>query len=187
MRRAARGERRVARRYAEAFLDAAREAGRVDPRRDELNAAARVVSHTPELIRLLSHPEVPAERKRETVDRIFGQKVSAEVNRLLQLLVERGRISLLEAVAEEFGRLADAAAGLARVEVRSVVPLSEDQAGRLQAALARHLGGDVVLERRLAPDLVAGVQVRFGDQLIDGSVATRLARLRQALQQQPGR
>jgi F-type H+-transporting ATPase subunit delta len=78
--------------------------------------------------------------------------------------------------------LADEARGLAEAWVETAIPLTSDQEQRLRAALERMTGKMVEMHMRMEPEVLAGVRVRIGDHLIDGSAAGRLQAMRSATQ-----
>jgi F-type H+-transporting ATPase subunit delta len=107
--------------------------------------------------------------------------VSSLAKNAAGVLARRRRLSALPAIIAELGRLSDEKAGLARVTVISAERLSDSYRERLTQELAMMTGKKVVLEQKLDPDLLAGVVVRVGDQVIDGSARTRLTELRTQL------
>jgi F-type H+-transporting ATPase subunit delta len=84
-------------------------------------------------------------------------------------------------VSEAFQALADRADGVVVAEAETVAPLTDQQRDRLVAALERLTGQRVRLEERLDASVLAGVRLRVGDRLIDGSAAGRLARMSEEL------
>jgi F-type H+-transporting ATPase subunit delta len=179
-------ESRVAKRYAEAIFRAAQDRRAVDEIGGELIDLSHAIEAVPEARAMIKHPEVPPERSLEILNRVFSGELEPETMGLLRLLVERGRLEELENVIGIYRQLADEAARIHRGEVRSVIPLSEAQMARLQAALSRHTGGTVTLESRLDPSLLAGIWVRIGDYVLDASAAGRLETLRQTLMEVRG-
>jgi F-type H+-transporting ATPase subunit delta len=95
------------------------------------------------------------------------------------VIYPRGRS--LEASLDEYGRLAAAWRERLIAVVRVATGLTEDQRGRLAAALSQTYGHDVHLNVVVDPRVMGGMSVEIGDELIDGSVASRLAGLRQRL------
>jgi F-type H+-transporting ATPase subunit delta len=173
--------RRAAARYAEALFDIAREEERVEAVRAELEELAQVVEATPDLRLLLRRPDLEAERKLGPLRAALGGKFTDRLMALVEALVRHQRGDSVEAVAEVFGELADAAAGVVRAEAQTVVPLTEEQRARLVGALSRITGKQVELEERIAPEILAGLRLRVGDRLIDGSAVGRLQRMREEL------
>ncbi len=174
-------DRRAASRYAEALLDLAAERGEVARVRGELAQLVRLAQVAPELSLALTRPEVPLARRVELARAALEGAFSDLLVGLVCALVRHGRGEELASVAERFGELADARAGLLRAEALTAVPLTAQQRRRLAAALARMTGMRIELEARVDASVLAGVVVRVGDRLVDGSAAGRLARLRERL------
>ena len=174
-------DRRAAARYAEALFDIARDEDRVEAVRAELGELAGVIEATPELRLLLQRPDFAAERKLGPVRAALGGKFTETVMALVEALLRHQRGDSVEAVAEVFGELADAAAGVVRAEAETVVPLTAEQRARLVGALSRITGKKVELEERIAPEILAGLRLWVGDRLIDGSAVGRLQRMREEL------
>ena len=174
-------ERRIAARYAEALFSLAHEQGSVEAVREELEELVRLAEAAPQLQQLLQRPDLDADSKLEALQAGLGASFSDIVMRMVAALVRHQRGDGLAQVAQVYRELADEAAGVVRAEARSAVPLSEAQRRRLTAALERLVGRRVEMEARTDPGVLAGVRVQVGRQLIDGSAAGRLARMREAL------
>jgi ATP synthase F1 delta subunit len=177
---------RVAARYAEAFFGLAQQRGLIEQMRGELEALAALVERTPALEQLLERPDLNAEQKIEALRAALGESFSEVVMRLLAVLLEHARGEAVKQVAEAFGELADSAAGVVRAEACTVVPLTDQQRGRLTAVLERMTGQRVKLTERLDPSVLAGIRLQVGDRLLDGSAAGRLAALREELIKERG-
>ena len=176
---------RISARYAEALFDLARARQSVEALRAELAQVVALVEESAELRALLERPDLPAEWKVEALREGLGRSFSDAIMGLLAVLVHHHRGDSVAQLAQAYGELADEAAGVVRAEVRTVVPLTEVQRARLTAALGRLTGGQVKLEVRTDPALLAGVRLQVGDRLIDGSAAGRLARMREELIGEP--
>jgi F-type H+-transporting ATPase subunit delta len=177
---------RVARRYAEAIFQAAQRRRAVAEIGQELEALARTIASVAEARTLIGHPEIPLERRLAILNRVFADQLEPETLALLRLLVERNRLDELDAIADIYGLLADEAANIQRGQVRSAVPLSEEELTRLRAALARRTGKTVILESHVDPSLLAGLWVRVGDYVLDASAEGRLQALRETLMEMRG-
>lgn len=174
-------DRKLANRYAEALFWAARDAGAGDRVGEELASLERAIVSTPKLHMLLSHPEISVERKMAVVQEVFDNSFLTTMLSFLRLLLKGQRLVLLSAIAEQYKDLANRWRGIVPGEVRTVIPLTDEQRARLEAALNRLVSGRVVLENRIDPEILGGVVVRLSDRIIDGSVKHRLARLRATL------
>lgn len=169
--------RSTARRYAEAAFEIAER----DDSMDDWLAAFEVAGERlvdPALTRLLTNPSVPSASRVEVLERIVGDDVSGAPRNLLALMVRRGRFEQLPAVIREFRRLYRLREGIVEATVTSASTLEGAEIEALQSRLESVTGKRVELSQRVDAALLGGVQVRVGDQLIDGSVAGRLERLR---------
>lgn len=172
--------RSTARRYAEAAFEIAER----DDSMEAWLAAFAVADERlteAEVVRLLANPAVPAAGRIEVLGRILGDDVVGAPRSLLALLVRRGRFEQLPAVTREFMRLYRLREG---IELATVTSASELDAGELDALKQRleaMTDRTVELEHEVDPELLGGLVVRVGDQLIDGSVRGRLDRLRTEL------
>jgi F-type H+-transporting ATPase subunit delta len=159
---------------------AAERDGQLDDLEDELFRFGRILGAEPAL-RSALEDEGPEEGKRVLLDTLLAAKVSPPALRLITEAVIHPRGRNLETTLDEYGRLAAAWRQRLIAVVRVATGLTEDQRGRLAAALSHTYGHDVHLNVVVDPRVVGGISVQIGDEFIDGSVASRLAQLRQQL------
>lgn len=176
-------ERQLASRYAEALFSAAWEKKETDRIESDLKVVAQLLADVPDLGRILDHPEVALERKITLLERAFSEAVTKTTYAFLKLLVRRGRSHLISLVEDEYERLADQARGIAKVQVWTAVPMTDEQQVHLQQALQRVTGKTAELEIQIDSTILAGVRLQIGDQLVDGSAAGRLEALRASLRE----
>jgi F-type H+-transporting ATPase subunit delta len=153
----------------------------LDDLEDELFRFNRVVSAQPDLRAALADPGLPEDRKHDLIGALLGGKVSAVTLDLVNQVIghPRGR-SLSEALDMCAGIAARRREQLIAV-VRSAIELSAAQRGRLAAALSESYGHKIHLNIVLDPSVVGGISVQVGDELIDGTAASRLAEVRRKL------
>lgn len=168
-------------RYAEGLLAYAKKAGAEARVAEEIDSVARLYAQGGSLKGFLLSPRVPRAKKKELLSSTLGERVSTELLRFLFLLVDRGRMALLPAAAEEYRELYDRARGVVKAEVVSAVPLAQEDRVRLQAALERQTARKVELSLSVDPALIGGVIVRMENSIIDGSVKRRLEELQDLL------
>lgn len=178
---ASKGNQSVARRYARALFDLAQEQNLVDQVERELDLVLRSIEGSKELRLALELRTVSSETKHDVIKKVFAGKVSALALNFLHVLIAKRREQALAAVQAEFVALANNLRGVMEVEVRSAVALDTGVIASLQAKLAARFGKQVKVQTRVEPDLVGGLVVRVGDQLLDGSVKTRLQRIKSRL------
>ena len=169
--------RSTARRYAEAAFEIAE---RDDSMKAWLAAMTTAEQRLtgPDVMRLLSNPAIPAGSRIEVLDRVLTDDVGRVQRNLLALLVQRGRFEQLPAVVREFTRLYREREGIIEATVTASAALDESDLEALRVRLETMTGKRIELRQTTDPALLGGIQVRVGDQLIDGSVRGRLERLR---------
>ena len=114
------------------------------------------------------------------MDKILPADADRPVRNLLYTLAQRGDLALLEGLIESLrARVRRKEAGPVEVEIVSAVPLTDAERQALLAKLEER--GPLAIHYRVDPQILGGLIVRIGDELIDNSVATRLAAMRQAL------
>ncbi|HXP20086.1 MAG TPA: F0F1 ATP synthase subunit delta [Streptosporangiaceae bacterium] len=155
--------------------------GQLDELEDELFRFSRVVQANPPLRAALSNQFVPPERRRELALALVDGKVTATALKLITQAAAHSRGRSLDASLETYATLAAEQRERLVAEVHVAVPLTDEQRSRLVAALVAGYGHDVHLNVVLDPQVVGGISVRIGDELINGSVASRLADLRRRL------
>ena len=170
----------AARRYAEAAFEIATRDEQLDRWRDDLGLAADVVGE-PDISRIVESPAVPVEARQELVAKALRKRVLPSVERLIDLLVARGRVELLPRVASEYARLLSRHRGIVSAVVTSAVPLTPPETAAILAKVERMAGSTVELETRVDPAIIGGLTIQVGDRLLDVSVRGRLERLRAQL------
>ncbi|MGI9092784.1 MAG: F0F1 ATP synthase subunit delta [Mycobacteriales bacterium] len=159
----------------QATFAAAERSGELDDVEDELFRFARIVDRAPDLAAALTNASLPLERRGQLIDALIEDKVKPATRQLLDRAVAAPRERTLEHILSSLSQLAAARRHRYVASVRSAVEMSTAQTERLAAALGRIYRRDVVLQIEINPDLIGGLVVQVGDEVIDGSVASRLA------------
>jgi len=170
----------VARPYAKAAFDFAVEHQSVDNWQSMLGFAAEV-SKNEEMAELLSGALAPETLSTSFIT-ICGDQLDANGQNLIKVMAENGRLRVLPEVLEQFIELRASLEAVAEVEVTSANPLSEEQQAKIAAAMEKRLSRKVKLNCKIDKSVLAGVIIRAGDMVIDGSVRSRLERLADVLQ-----
>jgi F-type H+-transporting ATPase subunit delta len=167
--------------YARALFEIARAEGTIDEVEDELFRFARNVESSDELRNALTDEQIPAARRQGIVEDLLGGKATPTTVQLVSMVVGSGRGRDLPAIIDRLVQRAASSKGLEVAEVRSAVPLTDDQQIRLAAALANATGKQVNLKVVIDPSVLGGIVATVGDTVIDGSVRTRLDALKARL------
>ena len=164
-----------------AIIEIADRRHELDDLEDELFRFGRIVNAEPELRTALSSPFIPAERKNELLDALLGGKVTGPTLRLVRQAADQARGRSLDASLDEYARLAAERRERLVAEVHVAVALTATQRRRLAAALAASYGHDVHLNIVIDARVIGGMTVEISGELIDGSMASRLAGIRRGL------
>ncbi|GGQ69998.1 F0F1 ATP synthase subunit delta [Streptomyces althioticus] len=157
-----------------ADLTAAQKAGALDDVEDEMFRFGRIVSSSTELRAALTNRSAPAASKSELLRSLLGGRANAATERLVTRLVTAPRGRSLESGLESLSKLAAERRDRMVAVVTSAVPLSDQQKQRLGDALAKLYGRRMHLNLDVDPQVVGGMRVQVGDEVINGSLADRL-------------
>ncbi len=164
----------------EALLESAADSGRLDAVEDELFRLGRILDDNPQLEQALSDRGKPAAAKRDLIARLLAGKTEPITRTLAEQVVSRLRSSIGLAF-EQLSDLAAARRDQIVAHVRAAVPLTQQQRERLATSLQRIYGKQITVHVQTDPELLSGLVVHIGDDVIDGSATGRLERLRREL------
>lgn len=165
--------------YAAALVDIAHAEHDPAAAIDELYRAASGLSAHAELVEVLGDPRIPGERKQGIVDDILGGRASQVTVAAIGFIVGSGQAKSLGDIARRLGELAADAEGEVVAEVRTALPLDDDQIHRLSAAIAKATGKKIQVKVIVDPSVIGGVVTKVGDTVLDGSVQHRFSELRE--------
>ena len=167
--------------YADAVLAVARAEGAQAEVESELARFADALRSSDELQSTLADSVIDVERRLRITEDLLGGRALPATAALVSLVVGAGRggelVDIIDAAIDR------AAAGRNRrvARVRSAVDLTADQRSRLAAAIKASSGLDVEIQAVVDPSVVGGVVTEIGDDVIDGSVRSRLQQMRSGL------
>jgi F-type H+-transporting ATPase subunit delta len=155
-------------------LDAADAEGQLDGVEDELFRFGRIVAGDPDLSRVLSDRSGSAKGKAELLERLLAGKVNPVTALLLRNVLTASHLGHAETAIERLSESASARRGRSVAFVTTAVALTDAQELRLTAILGRLYGRTIGLQVTVDPDVLGGLVIRVGDEVIDGSVVHRL-------------
>ena len=158
----------------EASLDAADARGELEDVEDELFRFGRIVAGDPDLSRVLGDRAAPAAGRSALLDRLLSGKVSPVTEQLLRNVLTGSYVGSAENAIERLSETASARRGRSVAHVTTAVALTPAQEQRLTQVLARLYGRTIGLQVTVDPDVLGGLVIRVGDEVIDGSIAHRL-------------
>jgi len=172
----------IARRYAKALLAIGIDNKQFERFGKELDSFTRLLLSSKELRDVLSDPSKKQSTRRAVVEALIKKmRPSPTIQSALLLLMDRGRMEYVPAIAREYQAMADKHAGRVRATVSSATKLDLGTVTRLKKALEKKTGKQVILEQNVDPDLIGGVVAQVGSLVFDGSIRTSLEQMRQSL------
>ena len=170
----------IARPYALAMFESAKEKGQMAKVADALKIAAVAISD-PGLASMIGNPNVADEKIIALLIEVCGDCVSDEVGNFFKLLGEYNRLDVLPEIAGLFESYRAEEESTVEAEVVSAAKLNEAQKSDIENSLKKRLGREVVLQCSVDKSLIGGAIIRAGDLVIDGSITSQLNKLGQAL------
>ena len=166
--------------YAQAILAVASAESNGAQIEDEIYRFSQVLQSSEELKSTLSDASIPSARRQQIVEDLLDGQATRTTVALVSMIVAAGMGSDIKAIADRVVGLGAESRDKAVAEVYSVVDLSSDQQQRLAAALKSATGKDVEMKIIIDESVMGGLLVQIEDEVIDGTVRTRLKQLREA-------
>jgi F-type H+-transporting ATPase subunit delta len=172
---------KVARSYAQAFLEAAPAGYAVERFLEGARAVVRAVAEAPSLRAFLSAPNIPADTKAKTLEEIARRAGLDDFGRrFLGVVLGNRRILHLQEILTGLSEAYDLRAGVVGARVTVAAPIVEAERARIEAALGRRTGRKVRMQVEVDPKLLAGFVARVGSEVFDASIAQAIESFRRA-------
>jgi F-type H+-transporting ATPase subunit delta len=175
--------------YARSLFDLAEKHGGqsvIEETVGELEEVLDLARSDAKFAEFLSSPSIAVDARGRALEKIFKGRVSDLTLKFLQVLNEKGRIGYLPSIAAAFDQQTQERFGRIEVDVITAEPLPGEQVRSLRDRLTKAMGKDVILHPYTEAGMIGGVKFRIGDQLVDASVATRLRRMKDKLENEGG-
>ena len=171
----------LAQKYATAIFEIAKEENKLVPYGEELAMIRENLFQIPQARAFFQNPQIQNEAKKEVLKKCLKGEVSKNIFNFLLLLVDKRRIGVFEAIEDEYRKLSNRERGIIIADVTTVRGMNRKQQEQLQNKLATITKKKVQLRLHEDEKILGGVIVKIGDKRIDGSIAGRLAAMRQQL------
>ena len=165
----------------EAEAAAANLSNSLDQVQSEIFTFSKLLIENPELRTALSDRAQSPASKQELLKSIFGGKFNASTNNLLSHSVESRRARSIEKTITAYSHAVTARRNRVNAHIKSSIALSDGQAKKLADSLTKKIGQPVHLNIEIDPSVLGGISIRFGDEVIDGTISNRLAEASRAL------
>ena len=167
----------IARVYAEALFDVAREQGKLDPIHDQLGAVADAMAESRDLQVFLFSPYFSSAEKREGISRVIFE-ADPELTNFLELLAEKHRMPAIFRIRRRFDEMWSKQKRRLEVRLVSAVDLPPDLVEEVGKRITEQTGQTIELESEVDGGILGGLVLRVGNMVLDASVRSKLERLR---------
>lgn len=164
--------------YAQGLMSVAQSHNIAEEIGNDMRSLLSLVQESPELKQFLANPFVKAQSKKAALEQIAGEQVNPFTRNFLKLLVERGRILFLEGICQQYLVLLRKLNETVLAEVTAAVALNEAQEATVREKVQAMTGArQVDLEIKIDSELIGGVIIKVGSQVIDASLRGQLRRI----------
>lgn len=167
--------------YAQSLVDIARVENRLSNVEDELFAFAQAVKNNEDLRLTLTDPNIPAEQRVAVVDQLLGGKALGTTKGILALVIMSEHAGILEEIVQAFIARSAHIREKETAEIKTAVELDEETLSKLVAALSKATGKSLDVKVVIDESIIGGVVAKIGDQVIDGTVKSRLSKLKETI------
>ena len=169
---------KVAEPYAEALLDLAKSNDSLKGTTNDMNIVSQFLANSSDLKKFLGNPLITRDAKKNVVKDILGEQISGSTLKFLLLLVDRGRIEVLESVAQLFLELSYKQESIEIAKITSSIQLSADQQKEIAEKLKKITGAkQIKLALKVDPQLIGGFTIEIGSKMIDTSIRGQLKQI----------
>ena len=174
----------IAERYATAVFDLARDAGEIDALERDLDALKAAHDDSEDFRRLLNSPVYGREAQAKAVAALAARMgLGSTMTNTLRLMAVKRRLFAVPALIAALRERIAAERGEVTASVTSAKSLSKDQSRRLSETLRSRFGKDVRIEETVDPAIIGGLIVKVGSKMIDTSIASRLAAMKNTMKE----
>jgi F-type H+-transporting ATPase subunit delta len=164
--------------YAEALLELAKSNDSLKETTNDMNIVSQFLANSSDLKKFLGNPLVTKEAKKNVVKDILGEQIDGSTLKFLLLLVERGRIQILESIAQKFLELSFKQESIEIAKITSSIQLSAQQQKEIAEKLKVITGAkQIKLALKVDPTLIGGFTIEIGSKMIDTSIRGQLRQI----------
>jgi F-type H+-transporting ATPase subunit delta len=164
--------------YAEALLDLAKSNETLKETTNDMNIVSQFLANSSDLKKFLGNPLITKDAKKNVVKDILGEQIDGSTLKFLLLLVERGRIEVLEQIAQKFLELSFKQESIEIAKITSSIQLSAQQQKDIAEKLKVITGAkQIKLALKVDPALIGGFTIEIGSKMIDTSIRGQLKQI----------
>ena len=169
---------KVAEPYAEALLDLAKSKDSLKETTNDMNIVSQFLANSSDLKKFLGNPLITKDAKKNVIKDILGEQISGSTLKFLLVLVDKGRIEVLEVIAQKFLELSYKQDSIEIAKITSSIQLSAEQQKTIAEKLKAITGAkQIKLALKVDPQLIGGFTIEIGSKMIDTSIRGQLKQI----------
>ena len=173
----------IADRYAQALFEVGEETQTTNELYQELSELVVILNENKDLYNFLKSPLIGREDKKNVMKNIFENQLSDNMNNFLKIVIDKDRMSAIENIKESYKNLLNDKNNILEGTVVTAVSLNEQEIKDLEKNLSIKYNKNVTLNNVVDETILGRVLVKLGNEEIDGTVKTRLAKIKNQLSQ----
>lgn len=166
------------RRYALALYEVAKEKNKVDEYINDLREICDLIENNKDFYEVVKHPQISTKNKKRTFINIFKGKIDEELLSFLLILIEKDRILYLREKLNQMEKIDLERKNILSAVVKTAVPLLESEISNLQEKLEKQYNKKIIMATEIDKSLLGGVYVRVGNDVIDGTIKSKLEEMK---------
>ena len=170
----------VAKRYSEAFFSLALDKNKVSEYKEDLKLVLDTFKGVDSIDLFFASEKITKQEKKDLIEKSFNEKISVDAKNLLKLLVDKGRMSYITEIVEDYFHLANENLNICEGLIESVRPIDETRIKELETLLAKN-GQTVVLKQKINKNLISGFRITLNNEVIDGSMKSKIDQMQDLL------
>ena len=168
-------------RYALALYELAEEQSKVEDFIEDLQEISSIIDESEDFKKILDNPKIGKKEKKKIFEDMFAGKTYDEIISFIGLLIDKGRISELDSMIEQFHLIYLERHSMLEGYVKSVIPLTDEEYDKLLGKLEKKYNKKVILKREIDKDILGGLYVKIGNEIMDGSLAGKYKAIRSVM------
>lgn len=169
------------RRYALALYEVADKNGKIEEYIKELKDVANLIKSNKEFSEVVRHPEITTAKKKKIFKEVFQGQIDEYLMSFLLILIEKDRILYLEQKIKQMEKIHRQRQNIVVAHVKTVIALNENEKDILTRKLHDKYNKNILLKTEIDKDLIGGIYIRVGDDVIDGSIKNKFEELKKEI------
>ncbi|MBE6050163.1 MAG: F0F1 ATP synthase subunit delta [Clostridium sp.] len=169
------------RRYALALYQVAEEKGKVEEYLEDLREICKLIENNKDFAEVIKHPHITTRKKKQTFTNIFKGNIDEELLSFLLILIDKNRILYLKEKLNQMEKIYLEKHNKLEAVVKTAVPMLDEERDALKKKLENKYNKTIIMTTEVDKSLLGGVYVRVGNDVIDGTVKSKLDEMKELM------